>query len=195
MKRILSVLVCALLTAAAAQAQGPRLGIKAGANYTDFSGDDSDAWEGKFGFHAGLFASFPITEDFLSLRPELLFSTKGAKIESTDDDKVKLGFIDVPVLAQINAGPLYFEAGPSFSVRVSEKRKIGDSTVDDQLDGLKRSAVGYAAGIGLVSTPLGLSAGVRYSGDFTKIYDSSSGGPELRNSGLLLTLGYMFPSR
>lgn len=44
------------------------------------------------------------------------------------------------------------------------------------------------------ATPLGLSVGVRYNGDISKLYDNSNA-PNYRNDVFMLTLGYMFGSR
>lgn len=181
-----------LATVFAANAQ-TQFGIKVGANYSGFEGDDADNIDRLFGLHAGFMAKVPVVEDFFSVKPELLFSMKGAESEN-DRVKYKISYIDVPVLGQVNAGPLYFEAGPQVSFRVGGDIEVDDVNIDDDLDQFKRTSFGYAAGLGLASTPLGLSIGIRYSGDFTKLYENDNG-PELRNSVYMLTLGYMFPSR
>jgi len=190
MKKLLLLFVFAFLTVAVAQAQiSPSFGVKVGANYSGFEGDNAGDQQRIFGAHAGLFVSLPIVEDFFSIKPEVLYSMKGA--ESEDDlFETKLNYIDVPVLAQINAGPLYFEAGPQASFRVSGKIKTPAGESDD-LEGLgyKSALFGYAAGIGL-ATPLGLSIGVRYSADASKITDNDDN--KVRNSVYMLTLGYAF---
>lgn len=193
MKKVLLLFAFILTTVFAAQAQ-TRFGVKVGANYSGFEGDDADGADRRFGFHAGVTANFPVVEDFFSIKPEILYSQKGAKLEDIDEVKYRLSYIDVPVLAQINAGPLYFEAGPQVSFRVQDKLEIDDSSIDVDSDGLKRTAIGYAAGIGLASTPLGLSIGVRYNGDFSNLYDDDDAA-DFRNGVFMLTLGYMFPSR
>ncbi|MBC5775893.1 PorT family protein [Pontibacter sp. KCTC 32443] len=190
----LFLFVFAFCTVLMAQAQmSPRFGIKAGVNYAGLEGDDAGDNDRIFGAHAGVFVSLPLVEDFFSIKPEALYSMKGA--ESQDDDfELKLNYIDVPVLAQINAGPLYFEAGPQASFRVSGKIETDLGSTDDLEDlGYKSFLFGYAAGIGLASAPLGLSVGVRYSGDASKITDDDD--TKIRNSVFMLTLGYMFPSR
>lgn len=194
MKKLLLLFVFAFLTIVVAEAQiSPRFGVKVGANYSGFEGDNANGVDRIFGAHAGVFVSLPLVEDFFSIKPEALFSMKGG--ESEDDQfETKLNYIDVPVLAQINAGPLYFEAGPQASFRVSGKIKTPAGETDD-LKGLgyKSALFGYAAGIGLASTPLGLSVGIRYSADASKITDNDDN--KVRNSVYMLTLGYMFPSR
>ncbi len=179
--------------AAQAQMQAPRFGIRAGVNYAGFTGDEAIAKDRLFRFHAGITSQFALTSDnFFSIAPEVLFSQKGA--ESKDDDyKVKLSYIDVPVLAHINAGPLYFEGGPQVSFRVAGDIENNGATIVDDLDMYKRTSFGYAAGIG-VATPLGVSVGVRYNGDFSQLNDND-GAADYKNSVFMLTLGYTLPAR
>ncbi|MCC9136482.1 porin family protein [Pontibacter silvestris] len=196
MKKTLLLFAFALLTAFAAQAQ--RIGIRGGANIASFEGDDSEDFESRWGFHAGLTANFPIVPEFFSIQPEVLYSQKGA---SYNDDlfKVRVDYLDVPVLARINAGPIYFEAGPQVSFRINDKVEVsptGSTSIDfDDIDNLRRTSVGYAAGLGLTSVPMGLSLGVRYNGDFSKLYDDGDNSADVRNSVFLLTLGFTLPTR
>lgn len=195
MKKTLLLFVFILATVVAAQAQSPRFGVRVGANYSGLSGDDPTAYTDRmFGFHAGITSQFALTSDnFLAIQPEILFSKKGA--ESKDDNrKIKLSYIDVPVLAKINAGPLYFEAGPQVSFRIGGDIEQDGNNIVDDLDFYKSTSFGYAAGVGLASTPLGLSIGVRYNGDISKLNDVDNIS-DRRNDLFMLTVGYMFPSR
>lgn len=194
MKKTLLFFVFILTTIVTTQAQAPRFGVRVGANYSGFSGDDADNLDRMFGFHAGITSQFALTSDnFLAIQPEVLFSKKGA--ESKDDSyKVKLSYIDVPVLAKINAGPLYFEAGPQVSFRIGGDIEQDGNNIVDNLDFYKATSFGYAAGVGLASTPLGLSIGVRYNGDVSKLNDVDDIS-DRRNDLFMLTVGYMIPSR
>ncbi|MHA6249821.1 porin family protein [Pontibacter sp. CAU 1760] len=195
MKKTILFFAFILTTVVAAQAQTPRFGIRAGANYSGLSGDDPTAYSDRmFGFHAGVISQFSLSSDnFFAIQPEVLFSKKGA--ESKDDNrKIKLSYIDVPVLAKINAGPLYFEGGPQVSFRIGGDIEEGGNNVIDNLDFYKATSFGYAAGVGLASTPLGLSIGVRYNGDVSKLNDDTNIS-DRRNDVFMLTVGYMFPSR
>ena len=194
MKKRILMFVLAMTTVVAAHAQGPRLGIRAGVNYAGFGGSDADNLDRKWGGHAGLTANFPLSADnFFSIQPELLYSMKGAET-SADDVKWKINYLDVPVLGRINAGPLYFEAGPQVSFRIGGEVDVNNTTITDDLDDYKRTSLGYAAGVGLQATPLGISIGVRYNGDISKLYDNTNIG-NYRNDVFMLTLGYSFGSR
>ena len=194
MKKRILMFVLAMTTVVAAHAQGPRLGIRAGVNYAGFGGSDADNLDRIWGGHAGLTANFPVSSDnFFSIQPELLYSMKGAET-SADDVKWKINYLDVPVLGRVNAGPLYFEAGPQVSFRIGGEVDVNNTTITDDLDDYKRTSLGYAAGVGLQATPLGLSIGVRYNGDISKLYDNTNVG-NYRNDVFMLTLGYLFGSR
>jgi len=191
MKHTLLIFVLMLATVFAANAQS--IGIRAGVNYTGLTGDDQIASDRMFRFHAGLTSKFYLTSDeFFAIQPELLFSLKGA--ESDDDDyKIKISYLDVPILAHINAGPIYFEAGPQVSFRVGGDVEFNGNNIIDDLDDFKRTSLGYAAGLGFAA-PMGFTVGVRYNGDISKLYDNDDIS-DARNSVFMLTLAYTLPGR
>lgn len=176
-----------LVTTLSAQAQ-VSFGLRLGANYSGLSGDDTDVIgdpDRILGAHAGLTANIMLSGDnFFSVQPELLFSMKGAE---NDDSELRLYYIDVPVLARVNTGLLYFEGGPQLSVNVGDNQDVDGFDTD-----FKTLGLGYVAGIG-VGTPLGVSLGVRYNGDFSKLFDE--GDAKIYNDVFMLTLGYTFGRR
>lgn len=184
MKKTLLVFVFILTTVIAADAQ-TRFGLKVGANYSGITGDDAGSSNRIFGGHAGLTANIPVSADnFFSVQPEVLFSMKGAEYSNND---LRLYYVDVPVLARINAAPLFFEFGPQLSINVGD---------NEEMDGLdrdyRRTGFGYAAGIG-IGTPMGVNIGLRYNGDISKLYDE--GDAKLFNDVFMLSLGYTFGGR
>lgn len=186
MKKYLILFVFALMTTVAAQAQ---IGLRVGANYSNYRGDnlvERPDRERVWGGHAGLYTMIPLSADnFFSLKPELLFSLKGTQYDQTGKNhNERLYYIDVPVLAHINAGPLYFEGGPQLSLRA------GDNAEQD-LE-YKRIALGYAAGLG-IGTPMGFSIGVRYNSDISKLLDNDE--RKIYNDVFMLTLGYTLGGR
>ncbi|WP_207436268.1 porin family protein [Sabulibacter ruber] len=196
MKRIL-LFVAVLFTTYAAQAQdGIKLGLKAGANLSNVSGEDADGSKNKFGFHVGAFADFGISE-MVSIRPEVLFSTKGAKAEEDGmEGQLNLGYIDVPVLARINADKLFFEFGPTVSFLVKSEVESEGISVDIK-DYTNKVDFGYAAGLGYQLTEA-LGLGLRYNGGISKIYKDDSEDVEMgtiRNSVFQLSLSYTFGGR
>ncbi|WP_205503443.1 porin family protein [Rufibacter psychrotolerans] len=198
--------IAALFMTYFAQAQGEiKVGIKAGGNFSNWTGDDVEAFEElfdtkmeyKFGFHAGLFADYSFSE-MVSVRPELLYSLKGWKMEEEDETfKVNLSYIDVPILARIKAGALFFELGPTVSFNVASKYKLtgGDEDEDgdfkDVFGGDPETVdIGYAAGLGY-ELPVGVGIGLRYNGGLSKVAEDG----KVYNSNFMLSLSYAFGGR
>ncbi|AMJ67617.1 hypothetical protein AXW84_20995 [Hymenobacter sp. PAMC 26628] len=106
MKKTILFTVLLAVTAAAAHAQSPSFGIKAGASLTNVVGSSTMGFDikNKLGFHGGFIANLPINDVF-SIQPELLYSMKGYKINEDDgfgamlERKQTLDYIDIPVLA------------------------------------------------------------------------------------------------
>ncbi|MBC3540436.1 porin family protein [Rufibacter sediminis] len=196
MKKLL-LFVAVLFTTYAAQAQdGIKLGVKAGANFSNWTGKDVEEAFGteldyKVGYHVGVFLDYSFS-DFVSLRPEVQLSNKGFKIDGDGDATVKaqVNYIDVPVLARINANGLFFEGGPTIGFKVSSKLKMkdGDNEASTSLDGIRTVDFGYAAGLGY-ELENGLGIGLRYNGGFSKISEDGEG--KVYNSNIQLALSYI----
>ena len=212
MKKIALLMILGLsISFAHAQA---KFGVKVGANYSNLSGDltDQDANRSKVGFLAGITANFPLSSDnFVSIQPELLYSQKGyqfQKDEVTIDNaryefkgKRNFNYLDLPVLVKINAGPIFFEAGPQFSylLGVRDNREVTligsgiDSKEWDKIekDNLSELEVGYVAGLGF-QAPMGIGVGLRYNGSVNALAKEDQ--DELvnaRHSVFQLQLSYM----
>ncbi|GAB2552382.1 porin family protein [Rufibacter soli] len=170
-----------------AQAQGGiSLGLKAGANYSSLTGDNTNNLKHKFGFHGGGFLDFGLS-DMVSIRPELLFSVKGYSVETTsdDDDNQSFSYIDVPILAHVYADGIFFEGGPTLGYMVAVKE--GD-TAD-----FKKLEFGYAAGLGY-EMESGMGFGLRYQGGLTSLSDNDND-PKQKNSVFQLYLSYLLGGR
>ncbi|MFB9863362.1 PorT family protein [Rufibacter immobilis] len=212
MKKIF-VLLVAVVASYAAQAQ-TTFGIKGGLNYSNLSGDlkDESRFNNKIGFNAGVYFNAPIVGDFFSIQPEILYSNKGYKyddVEKTNllgvteryEGTANFNYIDVPVLARIKAGSLFFEAGPqvSYLLNVNDKtkyyvnNKLEDrGTEEKSKSGYSDFEVGYAAGLGF-ATQSGISLGLRYNGAFTDLSDDSPARGDFkdaRHSVFQLSLGF-----
>jgi hypothetical protein len=192
MKKAL-ILIVAVVGSFAAQAQ-TTIGIKAGANYSNLSGDlkDESRFNNKLGFHGGLYANIPVISELFSIQPEFLYSNKGFKYddkvttslfgtETRQEGSANFNYLDVPVMARVKAGGFFFEAGPqlSYLINVNDKTKTyvdGElqdrSTSEKSKEGYSDFEVGYAAGLGF-ATSGGVSLGLRYNGAFTDLSDDS----------------------
>ena len=176
--------------AGAANAQtGVRFGLKGGINYSTLTADDTEGIESKIGLQAGALANFGLS-DLISIQPEVLYSQKGAQVEDASDFKLKLNYIDVPVLVKVNAGGLFFEAGPQLGILASAKATDGD-TDEDVKEGYNTVDFGYAVGLGY-QLETGPMIGLRYNGGISNIIKDGPDSDKIRNSAFQLYVGYVF---
>ena len=206
-------LATALLATAAissAQAQNIRFGLRAGANYSNLSGNikNEDTYNNKVGFLGGVMLNVPLlADDLLSIQPEILYSQKGFENKPTEfssvlgkqkrEGNVNYNYIDVPLLLKFKALGFVAEAGPQYSYLLSSNNEtkttttptVGSPTVSETKDkndvsGLNRNELGYLAGVGYEATN-GLSLNLRYTGafsDFVKSDNSTYFNGDLKNA-------------
>lgn len=193
MKKMLFVAVATLLSyAASAQDYDPffRLGIKAGANFSNINGNNLAIGSGStgidfrdpdnraFGFVGGIYARFG--REFY-VQPELLISQKGGKFSvfksgvQNEEGKVDVRFsnVDVPVMFGYRFAKIFrVNVGPVASFRLSDSGKISDS-FNKYTDGStkatfdKNVAFGYQAGVGVDFGRL--SVDLRYEGNVNDV--------------------------
>ena len=207
-------LAAALLATAvisSAQAQDVRFGLRAGANYSNLSGNikNEDTYNNKVGFLGGVMVNIPVVEGFFSVQPEVLYSQKGFENKPTEftgllgakqkrEGNVNFNYLDVPVLLKINAGGFIAEAGPQYSYLLSANDETrttttpalggSPSTTESQskrdVTGLNRNELGYVAGVGYQADN-GLSLNLRYTGafsDFVKSENNTYFNGDLKNA-------------
>ncbi|UOG75519.1 PorT family protein [Hymenobacter tibetensis] len=248
MKKFLTLTAAAAVASISfAQAQdagGFRLGVKVGGTYSNVSGDEvtqitganysSKIGDYKIGYNAGLSFSIPLTSDgFFSFAPELLYNRKGYEIETEQksglpaniksveqEQKRVLHYIDVPLLAKINAGGLFFELGPQVSYLFGSKNKSQTTTkytdnTKDKVDAdgsfldysgvargdsyksdLAQFDISGVAGVGYM-TEGGISLGLRYARGFNSLLDTkdTDNEPKAFNNAFTLQLGYLIPTK
>lgn len=197
MKKTILSLVLVASTAAVANAQTTSFGVKAGASLTNIVGKGTDGLnlKNKFGFNGGFIANFGFNDAF-SVQPEVLYSMKGTKEAENyygkeTTIKSTLHYIDVPVLAHINAGGLFFELGPQIGFLVAAKQQQDDRGSYDIKSKVKKVDFGYAAGLGY-QMPAGPGIGLRYNGGLVDTNKNSNSNYAVRNSAFQLYLTYMF---
>ena len=195
-------LVTALVATAAissAQAQDIRFGLRAGANYSNLSGNikNENTYNNKVGFLGGVMLNVPLLADgLLSIQPEILYSQKGFENKPTEfssvfgkqrrEGNVNYNYIDVPLLLKFKALGFVAEAGPQYSYLLSSNNEtkttttpaVGSPTVSETKDkndvsGLNRNELGYLAGVGYEATN-GLSLSLRYTGAFSDFVKSDN---------------------
>ncbi len=136
MKRIvLSLLILACFTATS-EAQGVRLGVKAGANLNKISGQSfNDGFD--LSYHFGGFLEIDLNKKW-GIQPELLWSQSSGKPSSfktlyatsvnpllDGNEQIKLNYLSIPLLLRYNVGGiLTLNAGPQFSILLNNDKTL-----------------------------------------------------------------------
>ena len=171
-------------------------GVKGGLNMSNLYTDDADDENVLFGFNAGVYATLPVA-DFIAIQPELLFTTRGSKLEydnalAQGNVKLKLNYIELPLLVRVNITKNFnIHAGGYASYLVSAKSTgDGDFEFEDEYDtdDFNKFDAGIAAGVGVDFNPI--SVGLRYNYGLTTIEKDGDDSSDLKNSNLSLYLSY-----
>lgn len=176
----------------------------------------------RFGFRAGLMADIPVSEQ-LSVRPQLLYSVKGTKLDlgyllglgsvptGVDPNQLELtlnyNFLELPiqVMYGLDAGPgrAVLGAGPYVAYLIGVSNTFDGKTLKDDLSAEKRIDYGLTASIGY-ELPMGITLSAYYSlglanlaaGSATNIPTTGSAANtgSAHHRAFGLTLGYFFGS-
>ena len=206
MKKIF-VLMAAIVMALAANAQDAvgTLSLKpmAGMTIANVVGDDADGNEMKIGLVAGADLIYQVSNRF-ALSGGLLYALQGCKMDGVGDPKLKLDYLNVPLLGNLYvAKGLALKAGVQLGFLMSAKASASESGVSADLD------VKDAFNTFDLSIPVGISYDInnsfviegRYNFGMTKIMKKSGSfmgehfdgnDIDVRNSVIQLTLGYKF---
>src|SRR3970282_1702141 len=126
-------------------AQKAQFGIKGGLNSSNFSGDTEGVdFKSRVGFNVGAFAAIKLSEK-ITLQPEILFSTQGAKAENvtadvngvnyTADIEFNLSYINVPVMFKYYVADKFnLEAGPQIGFLTSAETSTKVDGINQTVD-------------------------------------------------------------
>lgn len=204
----LAILTLGLITSAfAANAQSTdkiiRFGIKGGATFSNIIKDDGDndfKTDYLTGYNAGLTLDIKLLPN-LAFTPELLYSTKGYKLESSLGKFTQTThFVEIPILASIKlAQSINLVVGPQVSFLMSTDNKFengfgstAQKIVEDESDRFKKSLLGGVIGARFdVNSKVGIFG--RYALDFQKNNENgSTTTPEFKNQAFQVGLGLKF---
>jgi hypothetical protein len=171
-------------------AQETHLGLKAGLNISSASINPGDNYNSKVGFHAGGLAHIHISKHF-ALQPELVFSAQGG--ERKDDSKLKLNYINIPVLAQyMSQNGFRLQTGPQLGILASAKRVDPGGNVERNIkEDMSNIDFSWAFGAGFLF-PGGVGIDARYNLGINDVWE---GPAEIKNSVFQLGLFYQFMHR
>ena len=195
MKKMIMLLVIAVLMVGTTSVYGEGFGVKAGVNMASMS--DFDNSKSLLGFAFGGYYSFSLSEN-VEIQPEVLFSQKGVKFEETIGvfdltESFNLTYLEIPILFKYNfSGETlkpYVFAGPYIGLKLSAKYKRevnGVEAPDEDLDGVKGMDFGATFGAGFAYGSISLD--VRYSLGLAKVAEDG----DTKNSSLSVMVGYGF---
>lgn len=175
MKRLF--LLASLILGCIGAAQAQSYGIKAGVNFASFRGDNADDFNVLTGFHVGAVAELQIF-DHLSVQPEFLYSTQGAKTKTTD---YEMSYLTLPVVAKIYFTDSFnIQAGPQFGLLINES---------DSVEGLESNTYdfGVVGGMEFFISD-GFFVNARYNAGLSRLSDNL----DLKNSVVQISVGYIF---
>src|SRR5690349_8635856 len=108
----LRVLAILLLAQTVTHAQS-KFGVRAGLNVSNASFDNLPDKRERFGYHVGVFADVPVLPGFMSLQPELNYSTKGAAYKPLNERKtLDLNYVDFLLPVAFHLGSIDIQVGP-----------------------------------------------------------------------------------
>jgi Outer membrane protein beta-barrel domain len=186
MTKILKILTVCFVVSCAATISNDlfaqmRAGVKGGLNVSNLYIDDVSDENARFGFNLGVYGQI-LSSDAFAIQPELLFSTRGSKIEyggGLFDQTVKynLSYLDLPVLAvfklgesaEIHVGPY---VGYLLGANMSHDGDLGSGVDDIDKDNLKSFDYGLSGGFGLNFG--NLQIGARYNYGLAELADSDA---------------------
>ncbi|MBK9508197.1 MAG: PorT family protein [Cytophagaceae bacterium] len=181
------------------------LGIKGGINFSSmvtnagsFSQNIKESKDTKTGYSFGVYSRIGKK---LYLQPEVLFATKGGKVDfvpvgggSPVSVDIKTNNIDIPILIGYKLfNRIRINAGPVASIKISEDQKFLDELkkVTNDVDAAFENATfGYQAGVGIKL--LGFEIDLRNEGSLSNLSSDKFNDPKFsqRLTGWQLTIGH-----
>jgi len=170
------------------QEEDSRIGVKVGANLSNFYDNQIDDRNLRFGFHAGLFTEIAVSEYF-SIQPELQLTTRGNRqtyggeggladdFDIEGEVRFNMLYIDLPILAKFALGEIInLHAGPYISYLLGANLSTEGDLIPDGTDELDRDNFAnwdYGLAIGAGVDLAAVSVGLRYNLGLNEIADST----------------------
>jgi hypothetical protein len=180
-RQIFTLALMALLYAPVfLSAQGLGIGIKAGANFSNYATENAST-STLTSYHVGAYANINFSEKW-GITPEVLWSAQGAEL---DDAEFNTDYITVPIMLRWRIIELIsLEAGPQFNFLTNAKLEGYPGNIEDQL---KSNTYSIAFG-GVIHLPLGFNGGLRYVMGMSDLSDDSN--EELKDRTFQIYVGW-----
>ena len=186
MKKLI-VFVAIAITTCSANAQW---GLKAGANFSTLTGEQTGGLKRTTGFYGGVFYNARINGVF-SFQPELVYSGQGTQV--INGETWRLNYLNVTGLFRYNhPSGIFLGTAPQFGLLLNAKGKEGSSSADMK-DNFKSTDISWAFVLGYeFKNGFGLYG--RYNLGLSNINDVGYGG-KLKNSVIQIGLRYSFMNK
>ena len=166
------------------QANAQNFGFKGGYNYSSFNGDvaKDNTLKGLSGFYVGALLELPLG-DVISIQPEVIYSRQGAVWEQKDilgefKKDLKLDYLNIPVMAKVNLGPLFLQGGVQFGFLVGKPEVSytrGAQRVTEKVDKDAYASFDFGVGAGLgVNLSQHFFVEARYTHSLTNALDPNN---------------------
>lgn len=177
-------LLIALTIFGLTQANAQNFGFKGGYNYSSFNGDvaKDNTLKGLSGFYVGALLELPLG-DVISLQPEVIYSRQGAAWEQKNilgefKKDLKLDYLNIPVMAKVNLGPLFLQGGVQFGFLVGKPETsstVNGLRVTEQVDKDAYASFDFGVGAGLgVNLSQHFFVEARYTHSLTNALDPNN---------------------
>ena len=177
-------LLIALTIFGLTQANAQNFGFKGGYNYSSFNGDvaKDNTLKGLSSFYVGALLELPLG-DVISLQPEVIYSRQGAAWEQKNilgefKKDLKLDYLNIPVMAKVNLGPLFLQGGVQFGFLVGKPEVSytrGAQRVTEKVDKDAYAAFDFGVGAGLgVNLSQHFFVEARYTHSLTNALDPNN---------------------
>ena len=177
-------LLIALTIFGITQANAQNFGFKGGYNYSSFNGEvaKDNTLKGLSGFYVGALLELPLG-DVLSLQPEVIYSRQGAAWEQKNilgefKKDLKLDYLNIPVMAKVNLGPLFLQGGVQFGFLVGKPEVSytrGAQRVTEKVDKDAYASFDFGVGAGLgVNLSQHFFVEARYTHSLTNALDPNN---------------------
>lgn len=187
MRKIVFLIALSILGFAQAHAQ--KFGFKGGYNYSSLNGEvaKDNTLKGLNGFYVGALMELPIG-DVLALQPEIIYSRQGAAWEYEYDvlflgkgmikSDLRLDYLNIPVMAKVNLGPLFLQGGVQFGFLVNNPEisvsALGNR-ISKELDKDAYAAFDFGVGAGLgINLSEHFFVEARYTHSLTNAFDPNN---------------------
>jgi hypothetical protein len=199
MKKVWVLVIAVLGSFSWAQAQQVkpfRVGIKGGANLNKISGEGFDE-AFKFNYHLGGFLQVNFSDN-IGIQPEVIFSQSSAKTSGNFSDiytdfsddanrkKIKLDYLNIPVLLNVGSKDVKFQLGPQYSVLLNKN----DNIIENGKRAFKDGNFAAVGGI-WVQLPIPINLSARYIIGLNDINDLPNS-DKWENQAIQLAVGFTF---